>query len=214
LQNLSPAQESLAEFLWLDDDLLEVAAEASTGEAPGGPSPEELATWINALPETEKNALLLRLVTEDANQLRLELLHRFRQLAADRGKTTTPPAKRRTAAELLAARDSREEERKHEEAQPAAREREQRQREQAAARTRHLEALAQGEEAAWREVETCVASKKPKEYDRAVELLRDLNALAERAGRQQQATTRLQQLRERHSSKSSFIRRLNEAGLP
>jgi hypothetical protein len=215
LQNLSASQEALAEFLGIDDDLLEVAAQASTGEAPAGPAREELASWVGGFPAEEKDALLLRLLTQDAAQLRLELLHRFRQASLERtaGVRAAPPARRRTAGELLALRDAREEERKREQAERAARERERLAREKAAARARHLEELARREEAAWREAEACVQSKKPKEYDRAVELLRDLRELAERAGRKEQAAARLRELRQRHSSKSSFLRRLDEAGL-
>jgi hypothetical protein len=116
-------------------------------------------------------------------------------------------------AKLLAARDTVEEERKRRQAEEAARQRKRKAEEAAAARTKRLDALAQREEETWREVETCIQSKKPKEYDRAVDLLRDLRDLAERAGRKEQAVARLQQLRQRHSSKSSFLRRLNDAGL-
>jgi hypothetical protein len=116
--------------------------------------------------------------------------------------TKARPARRRTAGELLGARDARKQERKREQAEHAARE-----------RTRHLESLARREEAAWREAETCILSKKPKEYDRAVELLRDLREVAERAGRNEQAATRLRELRQRHSAKSSLLRRLDAAGL-
>jgi hypothetical protein len=204
LQDLSAAQQGLVRFLRLDDDLLEVAAQASTGEVPAAPSRAELASWLSAFPGEEKDALLLRLVTEDAARLRLELLHRFRQAGTKRraGVAKARPARGRTAGELLAAQHAREEARKREQAEHAARE-----------RTRHLDALARREEAAWREAETCILSKKPAEYDRAVELLRDLREVAERAGRKEQAAARLRELRQRHSAKSSFLRRLDAAGL-
>jgi hypothetical protein len=215
LQNLSAAQQALAEFLGIDADLLAAAAQASSGEVAAGPGREELAAWLRHFSGAEKDALLLRLLTEEAVPLRLELLHRFRQEGVRRhaGVATAPPAKRRTVAELLALRAAREQERKREQAEQAARERERLARQAAAARTRRLDALAGCEEAAWREAETCILSKKPKEYDRAVELLRDLRDLAERAGRKEQAAARLRELRQRHSSKSSFLRRLDAAGL-
>src|SRR5262249_28914582 len=154
---------------------------------------DELASWVGGFPAEEKDALLLRLLAEDAAALRLELLHLFRQASRQRSPevTAASPGRRRTAGELLALRDAREEERKREQAERTARERERLAREKAAARARHLEELGRREEAAWREAEACVLSKKPKEYDRAVELLRDLRELAERAGRKDQAATRL-----------------------
>ena len=54
LGELSAPLRSLIEFLGIDEDLVEVAASAS---APLNASPdrEELATWIQSLPEKEKN---------------------------------------------------------------------------------------------------------------------------------------------------------------
>lgn len=63
LGELSAPLRSLIEFLGMDEDLVEVAASAS---APLNASPdrEELATWIQSLPEKEKNNLLVVAVGE------------------------------------------------------------------------------------------------------------------------------------------------------
>jgi hypothetical protein len=46
----------------------------------------------------------------------------------------------------------------------------------------------------------------------AVELLKDLKDLAERAGTVEAVAARFAQLRERHSAKRTFIQRLDRAG--
>jgi hypothetical protein len=63
LGELSASLHSLIEFLGIDEDLIEAAASAS---APmnAGPDKEELATWIQGLPEKEKNNLLVAAVSE------------------------------------------------------------------------------------------------------------------------------------------------------
>src|SRR5262249_2822106 len=87
-------------------------------------------------------------------------------------------------------------------------------RQQAAARARHLDALAGREEKLWRQVETAIQSKQPKQYDHAIELLKDLRDLAGRTGSGEDVSQRSRDLRERHHSKPSLIQRLDRAGLP
>jgi hypothetical protein len=111
LNRLTASLERFAEFLRLDSDLIEVAAVASSGTAPIGPSSDELASWVAERPEAEKNKLLLRLIEGDASHLGNELLLKFRQSRGRVGRRaarslSTGPA-RRTVASLRAARDAR-----------------------------------------------------------------------------------------------------------
>ncbi|MGI5285783.1 hypothetical protein ACQEVF_20925 [Nonomuraea polychroma] len=62
-------------------------------------------------------------------------------------------------------------------------------------------------------MESSIATKKPHEYDQAVDLLRDLQALAIRDEHVGTFARRLTHLRERHRAKPSLIKRLNDAGL-
>jgi hypothetical protein len=217
LGKLSAAQASCAEFLRIDEDLIELAAERSTGAAPVGPSAKELAAWVAALPEAEKNDALVRLIQGEAGYLGMEFLRRFQHEHASRrkaGGTVDDTEDRRTVAELLDARDARREEKRRRAAEKAAAERARHEREQAAARGKELDKLAQRESEAWREVETSVATKLPKEYDRAVQLLTDLRDLGERSGRQEEVAARVQDLRQRHARKPSLLQRMDRAGLP
>lgn len=55
-----PVSREFEEVLKIEEDLVEVAAEASIGLEAAGPVQEELAAWITAMLEAKKNALLLK----------------------------------------------------------------------------------------------------------------------------------------------------------
>jgi hypothetical protein len=69
------------------------------------------------------------------------------------------------------------------------------------------------ETALWGEIEKLISGKKQKEYDRAVDLVKDLRDLGERTGKKSKAEAAIRDLCERHSGKSSLMRRLRAAGL-
>lgn len=218
LGQLSAPLRRFVDFLRLDADLVAIAAAVSGEAPPSGPAPEELASWVAELPQAEKDGLLVRVLQGEGVPLAGSLLQRFRQDQA-RGQVRTGgdeaagPA-RRTAGDMLEARDRRAEEKRRRAAERATKEQAQRAREQAAARVRHLDALVGREETLWRQVEAAIATRLPKEYDRAVDLLKDLRDLAERTGTAEAVATGLRQLRERHGGKRTLIQRLDRAGLP
>jgi hypothetical protein len=84
LDELTGAQQALATFLRLDDDLLTVASQAAPDD------PAALAATIKGMPEAEKDRLLLAVASGQAEPARRALLRR-----------TDPP--RRTVGELLDA---------------------------------------------------------------------------------------------------------------
>ena len=141
------------------------------------------------------------------------LLRRFRANAAGPASHSSPG---RTVAELLEAAETRAEERKEAE--------EQRRREaqvrKAAAKTaayaKRLDDLAATGEAAWKQVDDMIATKKTSEYDRAVALLRDLRALAERQGEVGTVAfkKRMLDLRAQYPTRPGLQSRLDEAGFP
>jgi hypothetical protein len=85
-------------------------------------------------------------------------------------------------------------------------------REAAAARAKYLDGLVGREPALWIEVEDLVATKLPRSYDRAVEILVDLRDLAARR-KGGDFLLRLTALRQAHERKRSFLERLRKAGL-
>jgi hypothetical protein len=217
LRSLSPSLQRLVDFLQIDPDLIEVAAERDAGTTPAGPSRSELEAWLKALPVEDRNGWLLRFAEETGPYVRAELLQQFRQAwKSQRGPSPASQAaggKRRTAGELLAARDALGETKRRQAAEQQAREQARRDREKAEARARYLKELAGREPETWRQVEKLIESKQPRAYDEAVDLLKDLRDLAAGQGRKAEVEARLRDLRERHSAKSSLKRRLDQAGL-
>ena len=77
LQELSGPLDALIEFLEIDDDLVEVAAQASE-PLTAGPSRKELSAWIRGMPEKDKNELLIAAAVERGERWRKHLVQRFR----------------------------------------------------------------------------------------------------------------------------------------
>jgi hypothetical protein len=214
LAKLSAPLQEFAEFLRIEEDLIEVAAESSVALEAAGPSQEELAAWIAAMPEAKKDALLLEAAAHDNPHFRIELLRSFKQdrLPSDRNSEQAGPP-RRTVSELRSAAESRATEWERREAERQAAEKAKRERERAAARAQYLETLAGREKQAWEQVGELIQTKQPKNYDQAVSLLVDLRELAVQGGREGEFNSALEQLRTLHYSKASFLRRLAKANL-
>ena len=86
--------------------------------------------------------------------------------------------------------------------------------EQAAAYERHLEKLAGGKDAAWQQVDKLTMLSKPKEYDQATQLPKDLHEIARRENDTGAFTARVRELRTRYAKRPSLMERFDKAGLP
>jgi hypothetical protein len=214
LRTLTAAQDDLVEFLRIDRNLLEAAAERSADLTEPVSSQAQLAEWLRSRSSVEKDAWLLELLGPSAQATRSEILLHFRQsLRAARGEPvgeSTPP---RTCQELREAGEARANEaarrRVAEDAAKRAKDAEQ------AAKVRNLllDHLARRIDAAWDEVEQKVATKQASHYAQAVKELTDLRDLATRDGHIEQFDARLLELVRRHQKKPAFIQRLRKAGL-
>ncbi|MGC5030100.1 hypothetical protein [Micromonospora sp. DT229] len=199
-----------AEFLRIDPDLIAAAAAGSTPDASGEPTAAQLRTWVIGLPARDKDTILTDLITSGDSHLRNRLLRRYR----DAHRTDTPaPAALRTAGKLLATAADLRAQRERRDAEQRERDRIRRERSAATARQRHLDTLAVDQPAAWQRVDELIATKRPREYDSAVQLLVDLRDLAERDGDSGLFQQRLTELRAVHARKPSLLERLNLAGL-
>ncbi len=209
LATLSAPLRSLVDFICLDEDLLAVAAHNSARHDNTAPTQVELASWVRNLPAEEKNTLILRVLDGDDAHLRTELLRRVRGQSA-----THPPAQTgRTVADLLGAAEHHREDRERRTAKELERQRIRREREAATARDRHLDALAREGEQAWQRVNTFIDTKKTREYDTAVELLRDLRDLSRRDGDPDTFHKRLHLLRQQYAGRPGLLQRLDHARL-
>jgi hypothetical protein len=214
LASLSAPLQALADFLRVEDELLEAAAAGSKDDPTAALSRAEMAAWVETLPNADKNAYLLRLLAEEGTVLlRAELSKRFREAAAPHGKGRADDAGRRSVAHLLAAQNVLVKEKAGKTAEQAAAKKERHEQEQAEARTRELDHLASREPAAWREVEQLIGMKRPNDYDRAVALLVDLRDLAARSDRAQATAERTREIRLRHMNKPSLLERLRDKKL-
>ena len=212
LGELSAPLRSLIEFLGIDEDLVEVAASAS---APLNASPdrEELATWIQSLPEKEKNNLLVAAVSGTGERWKHGLLRRFEQQKAQRALPEPDGIRRRTAGDLLTLAHARAEERERLLEAKRAAEAAHRKAEDEANRARYLDQLEKREEATWNQITAHIQKRQPNEYDKAITLLIDLRDLAVRQGQVTAFQSAVWELRQEHAAKGSLLRRLTKAKL-
>jgi len=167
--------------------------------------------WIRGLPEAERTALLVRFVAGGDAHLRAGLLRKFREERSEGGRGAAPEP--RTVGELREGARRRATERRRKEAERIERERAGEARRAAAARKRHIEEIARREPEAWREVDELVLTSKPKCYDQAVVLLKDLRDVEAARGTSAGFRSRLLTLMDSYARRSSFLQRLEEADL-
>ncbi|MEO3929294.1 hypothetical protein ABGB07_36395 [Micromonosporaceae bacterium B7E4] len=208
LAELSGPLQALADFLRLDPDLLEAAAGASRPLIDEKPSAADLRRWVEGLPEADKDEVLVRLLRGDAGLLRSELLRRFHGVAEE-----VPAGERRIVGDLVAAAEKRWSVRQQQIREREAAERRRREEAAAAARERRLNGLTRNPAPAWNQVDELISTKRPKDYDAAVALLRDLQALAAREGEIFEFAEQITRLRARHARKPSLIDRFDRARL-
>lgn len=205
LGDLSAPLQAIADFLDIDEDLIAVAATAS----PPVQEPSGLTEWVASLPADEKDALLARVAAGEGAQVQALLLRRFRAASG-----SLPAAPARTAADLLEAAADLKEARVRAAEQRRREEESRRRTAQAAAYAKHLDRLATKTEAAWEKAAELIETKRPRDYDLAVSLLRDLQALAERQDETAVFRKRFSELRAQHQRKPSLLDRFDQAGLP
>jgi hypothetical protein len=210
LKDLSDSLASVASFLKIDDDLIAVAAKASGPLAPA--SDDGVTDWVTALPASEKDKFLTMLAQGEGAQAEALLVRQFRRESRPAGATAASAG--RTASDLLAGAEARRAAREEAEARAREEARARRAAEQAAAHERHLEKLAGHKDEAWQQVEQLTMFSKPKEYDQATQLLRDLHVIAQREDDITAFTARVRELRTRYAKRPSLMERFDKAGLP
>ena len=210
LKELSDSLACVAEFLKIDGDLIAAAAEASGPLAPV--SDDGIADWVTALPSSEKDKFLMMVAEGEGAQVEALLAQQFRR--ESRPQDMAVASTGRTASELLAGAEARRSAREAAKAQEREEARARRAAEQAAAYERHLEKLLESKDEAWQQVEKLTMFSRPKEYDQATQLLKDLHEVARRADDTAAFTARVRELRTRYAKRPSLLERFDKAGLP
>jgi hypothetical protein len=212
LQELSGSLDALIEFLEIDEDLVEVAAQASSPLA-AGLRRKELSAWIRCLPEKDKNELLIAGVVEQGERWRNDLVQRFRRKSLQQTSDVPAESELRKVGNLLAAAHARAKKRARLLNEQRIAEAAKRRAEEEASRTRYLNQLRRRQPEIWKQVAAHIQARQPKDYDKAVSLLTDLLELAVRRGQTVGFQTELEKIRQVHAAKESFLRRLAKANL-
>jgi hypothetical protein len=199
LGTLTLALESFVDLFGIDEDLIQVAAERS-GDLTKTESDDELYQAIGRLPPEERDAFLLRLAKGEPH-LSLALNRCLRALI-DVSVPVGDAAPPRTVGELLATVELLRERRRREAAAQAE-----------AGRIARLEALAQREDEAWREVDALIQRSQAKAYDEVVRLLVKLKELAGYQRQEPVFEGHLEQICDLYSRRHALMGRLREAGL-
>ena len=212
LGELSASLQALTEFLGIDEDLIEIAAQASAPLAVG-PNRKELSIWIRGLPEKDKNEFLVAAVAEPGERWRNDLLRRFQFQNAQHISRIPSATTRRTVGYLLGAVHACEKERAQRLNSRRAAEAAQRKAEDEVARARYLDQLGRCEPEVWKRIAAHIQTRQPKNYDNAVILLTDLHDVAVRRDHLVAFQSTLENIRQAHAAKESFLRRLTKANL-
>ena len=202
---LTGALKAFADFFGIDQHLLQAAAESPL-HANGELSADAVRAVVTAIPDMEKTALLCRLVSGDPH-VAAEIRGKVRAAAATTDDSVT--GHRTVAALRTRATEIREQAAAAEAARIEA-ERQRRARAAEQERRARLLVVRRRGAAAWREVETEIEKRNAGGYDRALELLLDLRALAQEDGTLAAFSDRVHSLRDRHSRKPRFIERLQQ----
>lgn len=211
LADLNAPLQSFVDFMRIDNDLTAVATENSISES-RKTDPKALKAWIQHLPASEKDDLLIRLIEAPNAHLGAELLQRFKQTVST--KANSKPGKHlRNVEDLISKAETYAAERKRRAAEQKAREQAMKNKEKALAREKYLKSLAGQENRIWYKVDKLIDSKQPKKYDEAVTLLVDLRDLNKTAGKETAFNKKLKTICDNHHRKVSFLNRLRKAGL-
>ena len=210
LFRLTAAQQSLAEFLEIDGDLLAVAGLADRqGSKPGRESNMELDVWVAALPTAEKTAMLKLLLTGSGQQAERELKLRFLAWQREQQPVAKPETRRRTVADIHELVASASEARKRREAA----QRKQTEAERQAKREIYLRRLAADFGPCWQAADKLAERGIASAYDAVMRALVDLSEAYALCATRADFDQKLVQFMARHGKRGALVRRLADAGL-
>lgn len=199
LNDLSPAQQALVDYLEINRAMISIAAQKSKPQQ----KKDKLEQWIDKLPAPEQRDYLIRLSNGESN-LSVLLNRRLLELADSKAQPQHNEENigRRTISVLVEASKVWNEKKKKEEQHKAK-----------LARLRELEDLASKKDSIWDEIESLLKEKKASTYKNAVNLLIDLHDLAEYQGDLKHFKEQLEDLQKNYDNRPALIRRMKEAKL-
>jgi hypothetical protein len=200
LQHLTPALRYFVTFFDIDPQLVQSAAKVSPAPQ-AAVSDKALKEAIAQLPLGESRDFLFRLAQGEAG-LHLTLRHRLLAMIKP-DEPAKPGLHRRTLAQLKRTAELQKKEEERRQAEAAEKR-----------RIEEFQRLAKREAQVWATLETLLQhSYQSKAYDDTVAQLIQLRELAEFQHTQAEFQKRVQRLASQYRSRSSFIARLQKAGL-
>lgn len=199
LNQLSDALKTFVSFLEIDDAMLVVAAQKSTERKQES---LQLEKWVEKLPIKEQQGFLKRLSLGEAG-LSVLLNRRLHELT---NKTTFSDecigSEQRTIAGLIQAaeewRRRKQEDKRHKEELE---------------RKHRLEEFAVKENEVWQQAQALIEEKKPKSYDNALGLLKELRELAEYRGKLKEFKEKIAEIQQAYSNRPALRDRIIHAKL-
>ena len=213
LNQPSPSQLSMIDFLRIDSNLLAIASMTSESLVNFEPALEDVFQWISKLPADDKDTMLSRLVVADDHMLLMELRQKFIKAREHSGQCFESVSAHRTVGELLQAAESYAQAQRRRKIEKQREAKARRENEAAIARAKYLEGIATQEEQVWTQIEALICRKQPKSYDEAVKLLIDLKEVACSKAKEENFSARLRQLYTNHFRKPSLLEKLRTARL-
>ncbi len=210
LSRLTAAQQSLAEFLEVDEDLLAaVGLSGRQGSKPDSERDAELDVWIAALPVAEKTAMLKLLLSGNAQQAERKLKLGFLAWQRKQQPVAKPETRRRTVAELRKLAASAAEARIRQEAV----QRKKAEAERRAKRETYLHTLAADFDLCWQAADKLAERGIASAYDEVKRALVDLSEAYALCAARADFDRKLVQFMARHGKRGAMVRRLADAGL-
>lgn len=212
------ALESLVSFLWLDPELVEVAARRSPPARVMNESKVTADAWLEGLASAEKDQWLRRILADEQGYAAMEFQRRFQAAVQQDLRSTREPdapdeSAWRRAGELLKAAEDLSEANEQAAKLRMAEERAAAEKKAAEERLRFLQTLPGQEENLWKSVIGLTGTSTPANYDSAVRQLIDLRDLCDLTGGKDDFIARLTELRDLRAKKPSLIARLDRVGL-
>ena len=208
LNQLTSAQQALAEFLEIDEDLLAGAAMGSPAVPDGDVSQKELDAWTHDMPREEVAEVLKQLLLGRGQEAERAVKSRFaawlRDLGGDGGE-----APMRSVEELRAkaetAKRIRLDRKKQERIRREARRREE--------RDAYLKNLFKDIPQAWKSVQRTIERGSGAAYDEAARLLVDLSEAYTVHASPKRFQEKLKQFMIGHARRKALVQRLVKAGI-
>jgi hypothetical protein len=198
LHNLSKPLQAFVEFIELNPDLIDAAAQLSPLAETKSDSIKELQKRIPQLSEQERNDFLARLLQGELN-LNLKLSQHLRSLSKNPSPQTLSDSPGRSLSELLTLSTQAENLRKQKEKQAAKQE-----------KIKKIQELAPRESYLWEQVFHEIGCKQVKAYDRAIVHLLNLQDIAEYHGKLPEFQARVRTIQEDYKNLRGVMSRLQE----